>query len=131
MMRGFKVAFSDVNNRSDIIPDYHMEDYSVNYTGMQFSYNLTKPLIERDLKNLGVVYMMTPSGSSAIGVTQIFQELNITIPIISCSMISTLSNSSQYPMIVRPYVSDTYMLTILFRIMRYNGWTQFGHDLHS
>jgi len=124
MMRGFKVAFDEANNRTDMFPDYILEDHSVGFMGLAFSYNFSLSRVKAGLKDLGLIFMCPPTTVGITGMTKIFTDLNLTIPIVAGSLGSPLSDPKTYPLYIRPRIANTYLMAIVARMIKFFGWSK-------
>ncbi|MBV5280750.1 MAG: hypothetical protein J0651_05860, partial [Actinobacteria bacterium] len=125
VMRGFQVAFEEANSRKDLLPYYYLEDHSVGFTGAQFSYNFSLSRVETNPVQLGLIYMAPPVSQAIMGMTQVFEDLNVSMPITSASLGSALSDPLSYPLFTRTRPSNKYTYTIVAaRMIRYFGWSQ-------
>ena len=120
--RGVKVAFEEANNRTDLLTYYRLIDESVGFTGLLFSFNFSLPRVQAALPSLGLVYFAPPVSQAIIGMTQVFQTLNISIPILSASLGSALSDSQEYPLFMRTRPSNKYTFTTIAWTIKYFGW---------
>jgi hypothetical protein len=124
MMRGFKVAFDEANSRTDLLPDYTLEDYPVGFMGLSFAYNFSMSRVKAGLKDLGYIFMCPPTSTGIMGMTKVFKDLNLTMPIVAGSLGSMLSDPNAYPLYIRPRVANAYLISIVARMIKYFGWSK-------
>ena len=122
--RGVKIAFEEANSRTDLLPFYRLEDHSVGFTGLHFNFNFSLSRVQAALDTLGLIYMAPPVSQAIMGMTQVFEALNVSMPITSASMGSALSDPKEYPFFVRTRPSGKYIFSIVARMIRYFGWSK-------
>ena len=132
VMRGFELAFEEVNSRSDILPHHHVQDISVDLTRTVFNYNYSVGKVQANRGSLGLIHMPAPASVSIMGLTKVFTDLNITIPMTTGSQDSKLSDPGKYPLYLRTRPSGLYVCTAVARMIEYFGWSHvaylYGHD---
>lgn len=134
--RGYNIAFEEVNNRTDMLPDYHLLDYSVGFTGLAFNYNFTLSRVQKEIQNLGLIHFVTSAVASTVGTVQVFRDLNVTIPMATGGGLgSILSNPKTYPLFLHPRVGNPYLMKVLARMIHFFGWTNvatlYGQDKYN
>lgn len=124
VQRGYQIAFEHVNNRTDVLSNFHFSDNSKSFTGIGFSYNYSFPKVKSSVSDLGLIYMAPPVGQAVLGMTSIFTDLNLSLPITAVTLLSSLSSASSYPLYICPRPSNTYISTVIARVIRFFGWSQ-------
>lgn len=123
-MRGFEVAFQDINAQNDLIPGYYMQDNPVAWTDYDFDYNTTRGNIEANRGQLGVIYFPLPSSGSMIGISQVFADLNVSMPMAGDSVSTILSSPHAYPLFVRSRVSNEYIFRTVCAMLKHFEWRE-------
>ena len=123
VMRGYEVAFEDVNSRTDLLPHYHLEDQAVDFNGVVLNYNRTYAAIATAFADPALIYMPIPISGAIVVTTQVLRDLNLSLPITSSTMDSKLSGPQTYPFFVRPRTSSKYVCMVVARMMRFFGWS--------
>jgi len=124
VMRGFKIAFEEVNNRTDILPYYHLEDRTVDLSGVRFNFNISLARVKTVQSSLGLIHMPFPVSEIIMGMTKVFTSLNISIPMTTGSGDSKLSDPKAYPLYVRARPSSKYICVVMARMIKYFGWSK-------
>jgi hypothetical protein len=132
VMRGFQLAFEEANNRTDLLPYYHLIDQSVDFTGTHFDFNTSIAKVKAARNSPGLIYMPPPVSAIVIGMSRVFNSFNMSMPITTGSLSSQLSNTKAYPFFARACSSTKYICTIMARMIKYFGWSKvaflYGND---
>ena len=122
VMRGYQLAFEEVNQRLDLIPDYRMRNSSVNYTGIVNNLNVTKGRILSDVGNLGLIHMSPPFSQAVMVTFQALKELNLIVPVTGSSLGSELTDASKYPLYVRTRAGFNYVAVMMCQVFTFLQW---------
>lgn len=122
IMRGFQVAFEEINKRSDLIPDYIMRNSSVNFTGIINNLEVTKGRIRSQVGKVGVIHMSPPFSQAVTTTFEAFKALNITVPITGSTLGSELTDKERYPLYVRTRAGFRYVAVMMCQVFTYFHW---------
>jgi len=101
LMRGYEIAYSEANSRSDLLPNHHFLNHTVSPGGQRFNNTWAITQFERNRDTLGLALHPLGLNEATIGVNQALQQLSIDIPTSSIAVSAALGSAEEYPMFYR------------------------------
>jgi len=122
VMRGGPLAFENTNNRSDILPNFHITWKSVSLSGFRFNYSFTQSQVVRYSKDLGLLHMPPSLGVNAIQTSFILRDLNMSVPMAIGTRGDLLASPKNFPFYLRTRTGNHYCANVVAQVFKFFKW---------
>ncbi|CAG9330181.1 unnamed protein product [Blepharisma stoltei] len=120
---GVFTAVAQVNGGTDLIPNFSIETTIINCWGESYEFQYSYKCFGQNIAEIGVMHIPTTLTELVLGTINIFDSLNITIPIIpGLSNDNSLSSSELYPYFSRTTYDWTYVINQSLKLIYTLGW---------
>ncbi|CAG9319091.1 unnamed protein product [Blepharisma stoltei] len=120
---GSYVAIDKINESHDILSNFQLEMFNYDCGVTIFNASFGKTCFTNDIEKLGLSHLSAYGSVVTKGTMQIFNQLNISLPVIGSSNGDpSLSSSTNFPMYVRMISSLWYSQSIV--CLKAIGWTK-------
>lgn len=121
LMRGYALAYNEVNSRSDLLPNHHFLNSTVSTGGQRFNITWATTQLERNRGTLGLALHPLGYGESTIGVYKALQRLDIDIAV-SSTAVTTALDSTEYPRFYRTGSNSQQIAREVVHFFLYFEW---------
>lgn len=123
IMRGFYLAYKEVNTRHDLLPYFHVLAKEVSLGAAYFNASWAESQARLyGPEGLQMAYHGVSLSQNTIGVADVFNRLNYAIPIVTATGSYQLSDSKEYPLYLRTNNNDVFTAFATARYFHIFGW---------
>ncbi|CAG9319119.1 unnamed protein product [Blepharisma stoltei] len=120
---GAYFAMDEINEGNTFLQNFQLQFFSfdcgVTVYDSQYAYNC----YSKNINKLGLGQISPFSSSNAIGALQTFKKLNVTLPVVGCSVTEpSLNSTTSYPMFTRVWFTASYGSSYLSVLLKAMGW---------
>ncbi|CAG9319852.1 unnamed protein product [Blepharisma stoltei] len=125
-----------INNSTSLLKNFYISQFQTNCGSSIFDLKFYYTCMRQYKDQLGVAFLSPSFDIGAIGYIYAFRGLGVEIPHCGAStVVSFLSNKTEYPEYMRISTSGDYIATNLAKIISYLGWTHaaviFGNNTYN
>lgn len=122
IMRGYTLAFENVNNRTDILVNFIVDAKSVPLSGYVFNHSFTNQQVQIYYKQLGLAHFPPPLINNVVETYQILEAYNYLVPLITSTRNDKLSSSEHFPYLLRTRTGNEYLANVLAQVFKIFKW---------
>lgn len=121
-MRGYAIAYSDVNHRSDLLPSYTFRNHTLSFGAQSFNFTWAIRQITANREKLGLMHHSIGLSEATIGVNQAMHQLGVDIPITSVALAAALGSRREYPRFYRMSYNAVRLAEAMIGVFNQFGW---------
>ena len=126
LTRGISIAYSEINKRRDLMPNFEMVNNTVNLGGMLWNKTWALSQLSKTGDSFGIAFHAFGFSATIIGIHDMLAELGKFTSITSIAVSALLSNPVRFPMFLRTSSSGASAALVMLKFFQLWGWKRIG-----